>query len=211
MTTSPIPAESVAAEIAQALTESGMKLIARDKYPEWPDSSQAFEDEYTVTAVWIFDSVTRLLEDWGRAQDLIIELLGSNVPNNDPKSWDGYLILVAMGAVSEELVADLSRVRMDTRRVRKLVVTAEDLPSRASRPLEVSPPVRRALAPLLELDIDVSLGRLDPLTTLPDRITGDKDMATSLMVLASAYEANEPLLESLHLKLTQTREGKRII
>jgi hypothetical protein len=89
--------------------------------------------------------------------------------------------------------------------VRKLVLTADDLPSRVFDPLELTPQVRRTLAPILDLDLDTTPGRADPLATLPSRVAGALNSNAHLDVVIAAYEAGEPPLEALHERLITTQ------
>ncbi|WP_415976623.1 hypothetical protein [Rhodococcus sp. 077-4] len=204
MTDEVVTNDLVLAEVIRLLAESNIIRVDRRRHPSWPIDSMAFEDEYSVIAVWTFGSVEDLVAGWGAAQDHVVDFLGANVIATDPKSWDGYLILVAMDGVPATLVAELNNVRSDTRRVRKLVLTADDLPTRVSDPLELAPAVRRTLAPILDLDLDTTPGRTDPLLSLRGRLAGTHNHSAHLDVLIAAYEAGESPLEALHRRLTET-------
>lgn len=206
MTQTVVNNEILLSEVTRLFAESDIRQVDRELYKSWPASAMAFEDEYSVIAVWPFDSVSSLINGWGAAQDHVVRLLGSNVVNTDPKSWDGYLVLAAVDGIPDGLAAELSNVRSDTRRVRKLVITADDLPSRASDPLEVTPYVRRALAPILDLDVNSDLGRSDPLDTLPRRLPASLDVAEHLAVVVAAYETGGSLLDELHRELADPRD-----
>ena len=205
MTDAVVTNELLLTEITRLLAESEIVRVDSARHQSWPSSSMAFEDEYSVIAVWAFESVEDLVAGWGTAQDHVVDFLGANVIATDPKSWDGYLILVAMDGVPEELAAELSAIRSDTRRVRKLVLTADDLPSRVFDPLELTPQVRRTLAPILDLDLDTTPGRADPLATLPSRVAGALNSNAHLDVVIAAYEAGESPLEALHERLIATQ------
>lgn len=206
MTQTVVNNDLLLSELARLFAESDIRQIDRARYQSWPSHAVAFEDEYAVISVWAFDSVDSLVNGWGAAQDYVVRLLGKNVENTDPKSWDGYLVLIAVDGVPEGLAAELSNIRSDTRRVRKLVITADDLPSRISDPLEVTPHVRRALAPILDLDVNSGLGRSDPLDSLPTRLSGSLGAAEHLAAVVAAYEAGGSLLDELHNELVNLRE-----
>ncbi|MFX4273309.1 hypothetical protein ACQR35_12185 [Pseudarthrobacter sp. J1738] len=206
MTKAVVTNELLLTEITRLLAESEIIRVDNERHPSWPVGSMAFEDEYSVIAIWTFESVEELVAGWGAAQDHVVDFLGANVIATDPKSWDGYLILVAMDGVPEELAAELSSIRSDTRRVRKLVLTADDLPTRVTDPLELTPQVRRTLAPILDLDLDTTPGRADPLATLPSRIAGSLSGSNAhLDVVIAAYEAGDSPLEALHERLIATQ------
>lgn len=201
MTDEVVTNELLLAEVERLLAESEIVRVDRERYGSWPAASMAFEDEYSVIAVWTFESVEHLVAGWGVAQDHVVDFLGANVIATDPKSWDGYLILVAMDGVPEELAADLSNIRSDTRRVRKLVLTADDLPRHVSDPLGLTPHVRRTLAPILDLDLDTTPGRTDSLVSLPTRIAETLSADANLDAVIAAYEAGESTMEALHERL----------
>lgn len=206
MTNDVVTNDLLIAEITRLLAESAILRVDSARHPSWPADSMAFEDEYSVIAVWTFASVEELVAGWGAAQDHVVDFLGANVIATDPKAWDGYLILLAMDGVPEGLVAELSNIRSDTRRVRKLVLTADDLPSRVADPLELAPHVRRTLAPILDLDLDSTPGRTDPLSSLPTRIAGSLSITTHLDAVIAAYESGESPLEALHARLIAKTE-----
>lgn len=208
MTDAVVTNELLLPEIARLLAESEIVRVNSARLQSWPTGSMAFEDEYSVIAVWTFESVEELVGGWGAAQDHVVDFLGENVVSTDPKSWDGYLVLVAMDGVPERLVADLSAIRSDTRRVRKLVLTADDLPSRVFDPLELAPQVRRTLAPILDLDLDTTPERSDPLSTLPARVSGALNSDAHLDVVIAAYKAGESPLEALHERLIATQQTR---
>lgn len=203
MTQTVVNNELLLSEVTRLFAESNIRQVDRELYQSWPAGAIAFEDEYSVIAVWSFDSVESLVNGWGAAQDHVVRLLGSNVVNTDPKSWDGYLVLAAVDGVPDALAAELSNVRSDTRRVRKLVITADDLPSRITDPLEVTPYVRRALAPILDLAVNSDLGQSDPLDSLPTRLPASLGVAQNLAAVVAAYEAGGSLLDGLHTDLAK--------
>lgn len=204
MTDIVVTSDLLISEITRLFTESDVHRIDSSLYNSPEPNTITFEDEYAIITVWAFDSVSALVTEWGAAQDHVVRLLGANIANTDPKSWDGYLVLVAMDGVPEGLVAAIGNIRSDTRRVRKLIITGDDLPTRVSDPLEMTPFIRRALAPILDLQIDSNLGRSDPLKSLPDRLSASLTAASYLSAVISAHEIGVSPLEALHHELTGT-------
>lgn len=209
MTNEVVTKDLLLSEVGRLLAESEIVRVDSARHPSWPAGSMAFEDEYSVIAVWTFDSVEDLIAGWGTAQDHVVDFLGANVVATDPKSWDGYLILLAMDGVPEESVAELSNIRSDTRRVRKLVLTADDVPSRVSDPLALAPHVRRTLAPILDLDLDSTPGRTDPLVSLPLRIAETLSTGAHLDVVVAAYESGESTMDALHERLIAAQQTEK--
>lgn len=208
MTNILVTGDLIVAEIARLFSESEMRRIEGGRYESWPPRAMAFENEYSIVAVWTFDSVHDLVASWSAAQDQVVRLLGTNVVNTDPKSWDGYLVLAAADRVPERLVADVSSIRSDTRRIRKLVMTADDLPRNVSDLLQITPHVRRALAPVLNLEIDPRLGRSDPLDSLANRLPQEIGARGLVSAVVAAYEAGESPLEALHDQLTVAHDAE---
>lgn len=126
-----------------------------------------------------------------------MRLVGSNVVSTDPKSWDGYLVLVTAERVEPTHAGTLTSIRSNTRRLRKLVVTGDDLPSSIDTPLELAASVRRSLASVLDLTIEQSRSRIDPLETIPDRINLSDEESSDLAVLLGAHKRGIPIVEAL--------------
>lgn len=184
-------------QMTSMLAASGARQIPRNRYPEWPQSALAYEDEYAIIAIWQFSSFADLSNSWLEAQDEVVRLVGSNVVSTDPKSWDGYLVLVTAEGVAASHSETLTSIRSNTRRLRKLVVTGDDLPTMIGTPLELAAPVRRALAPVLDITIEQSHRRLDPLETIPDRIDLSDEELSDLVVLLDAHKRGIPIVDAL--------------
>ncbi|MGK0721850.1 hypothetical protein [Leucobacter sp. W1478] len=191
-------AEDIVDQAVALLAASEIFQIPREHYSSWPAEALAFEDEYTLVAVWLFDTFEDLEESWLAAQDNVIRLLGSTLISTDPKSWDGYLILVTADTVPQGKAALLSNIRTNTRRLRKLVVTGDDVPPQISSTLEIAPAVRRALAPIVDLTLPDSLNRADPLGSIIERNGLVGREAESLEVFLSAYRRGYPPVEALY-------------
>ncbi len=185
-------------QIVALLSASGIHQIPRKHYASWPPEAMAFEDEYSLVAVWQYDTFDELKDSWLLAQDHVIRLLGSTLVNNDPKSWDGYLVLVTADPVPSGEAALLSAIRTDTRRLRKLVITGDDVPAQIWGTLEVAPAVRRALAPVIDLTLPESLHQKDPLESIVERTGLTSQNAAMLDVLLRAYRHGQPLVETLY-------------
>jgi hypothetical protein len=189
--------ETLSDRIDYLLINSGAHLIPRAYYTEWPSGARAFEDAYTILGVWTFESFEALAETWMTAQDAMIQLVSSNVLGTDSKAWDGYLILTTGGSVPTHLLGELNAIRFDTRRLRKLVVTADDLQVE-STPDAALKSIRRALAPVIEVSVERSNDSQDPLETLPQRLeTESKQLLRDLQTSISAYKRGIPAIENL--------------
>ena len=84
-----------------------------------------FEDEYSIVGLSFYASWADLETGWERAQAEMVARISQHMRRADPKSWDGYLVLLTLDeAARAEAVA---QVRHDTRRLRKLVATGREL------------------------------------------------------------------------------------
>jgi hypothetical protein len=181
--------------ISFALVESGARLISRERYANWPEAAFAYEDDFSVIAVWAYESFRDLRDGWLSAQDAMGRLVSSNILSPDPKAWDGYLVLCTGDTVNTQLSAELNFIRSDTRRLRKLVVTGDDLDAdtvmNAAR-------IRQAIAPILAIRLITADEQFDPLATLTSRVAGDSTFNTDLVTVLTAYSLGQPLVASIH-------------
>ena len=152
------------------------------------DLIRCFEDALSVVGVVGFDMWVALEHRWQEAQDLLVELMSGRLSRADPKSWEGYLLLVTVDAPPSMIAVDT--IRRDTTRVRKLVATGNDLPTIGA--------VERALLPLLPLETERAesgAGRL--LDRLPQLVEGagvDPDLMERVVL---AFDENRTPMEEI--------------
>lgn len=109
----------------------------------------------------------------------------------DPKSWEGYLVLLTPGSASGDEGQSLSSIRYDISRVRKLVATGDELKQIRD--------VERTLLPLLPLEAAPSGdGEGSVLDRLPSLLAGQGIDAGAVESIIDAFAAQQPLVESLH-------------
>ncbi|MFF1251769.1 hypothetical protein ACFVYC_04640 [Pseudarthrobacter sp. NPDC058329] len=191
--------EYLVSQMAYLLSSSGAKLISRSQYESWPETASAYEDKYSIIAIWTYESFSKISDQWIAAQDEVIKLMSSNISSSDPKAWDGYLLLVTNEGIPSGMADRLNEIRTDTRRIRKLVITGDDLPGTAGSELEITQGIRRLLAPVLNVSIERSLMQSDPLTAITDRSEFSHQMESDLMVALGAYRRGLPMVEAIHL------------
>lgn len=137
------------------------------------------------------------------AQDLLVHLMGRHLSSGDAKSWDGYLLLVTVGfVVTQEQAIQVSRVRSDTRRVRKLVVTGDDIGYVAGSQSEVER-LRRCLGPLMSISTNTMGAATDPLASLPSRVFMDEQRQRNMSTIIDAHKGGKALVPALHGSLTR--------
>lgn len=177
------------AEATSVLKRGGYRPI--EPPDVWPTTARVFEDPYGIVALRVYDTWQQLKADWADAQGMLVELISASVGRGEPKAWEGYLVLFALGPMLDSERRELVELRYNTNRVRKLVATSEDLGSLAD--------VQTALLPLLPLQVDEPrdssgglLGRLPDL--LAERGIDRKLTATAV----DAFSRNESAMQRLH-------------
>jgi hypothetical protein len=178
---------------SQVLIEGGYKQIV-GRFPEWEMSTlRLFEDEYAIVGLAVFETCGDLLRSWPDVQDKLVNVISRNVGKHELKSWDGYLVLLTPSLAPSETAA-IEFVRYDTRRVRKLVATGDDLGLAAE--------VRRVLRPLLPLQLSPpSSEQASALDLLPSLLKADNIPERVTKRLINAHKRQEPLLERLNDEL----------
>lgn len=178
------------AAASETLTSGGYEAVPTPT--DWSHSNcRFFEDPYGIVAVFTYETWSSLAGTWHEAQGSLVELISTYLAKPEPKSWEGYLVLLTPSAVPLDSRSELAEIRYDTGRVRKLVATGEDL--------ETLEQVEQALLPLLPLVVEAQveagealLGRLPSLL----EPQGIDPSATRLVV--EAFGRNESILEQLH-------------
>ena len=157
----------------------------------WPATSRLFEDPYGIVAVVVYETWSELAGAWPDAQGRFVELISSHLDRPEPKSWEGYLVLLTPAPSPLSARPDLAQIRYDTNRVRKLVAAGDDLATLDD--------VETALLPLLPLKVDAQVemgaGLID---RLPDLLARRGIDVGASRAVVEAFKANESILERLH-------------
>ena len=156
-----------------------------------PQGGRLFEDEFGIVAVVVFETWEELMEEWPEAQASVVEIMSEFVSIDDPKSWDGYLVLFTPSIATGHAAEDSERIRHDTSRLRKLVATGDELTTPAD--------VNRALLPVLPLEpaqIGEPVGSaLDLLPELLAKRAIPKPIADAVV---EAFATHESLIDRIH-------------
>lgn len=157
----------------------------------WSSNSRLFEDPYGIVALLVYDTWGDLHETWPDAQGRLVELISTYLRRPEPKSWDGYLVLLTPGVAPFAARSDVAEIRYDTSRVRKLVATGDEL--------QTLDGVEQALLPLLSLEVESQL-ETGPalLERLPDLLATRGIDAEAARNVVDAFIANDSVLERLH-------------
>jgi hypothetical protein len=153
---------AILGDAARHLREAGYRRVpAADELP-WPTTfAHTYEDVHAVVALAVFESWSALEEGWPVAQGCLVDLMSRFLSRDDPKAWDGYLVLITPDTLPHGQEAACSEIRQDLSRVRKLVATQDLLGARGG--------VAAVLQPLLRLQADAGTeGRKEVLDRLPE-------------------------------------------
>jgi len=117
--------------------------------------------------------------------------MSTHISRREPKAWEGYLVLLALGPAPLGDGPVINDLRYDTNRVRKIVATGNDLSSVKD--------VEACLLPLLPLSPEVSrAAELGILERLPDVLARYGVSRRVAGVAIEAFMANESILDRLH-------------
>lgn len=155
------------------------------------DGARTFENAYNYVMVVAFETWRDLRGSWTSYQAIAAEAMTKRVKRDDPKAWDGYLVLLTTSPIPLEQGAVANDIRSDVSRLRKLLGTGEDIRNLSD--------VKKTLLPLLPMSpvagfVGETSG-LDALARILER-HGIPGGATEEIV--KAFKAQEPLLPKLH-------------
>jgi len=156
---------AILGDAARHLGAAGYRRVSASDEMSWPTAfAHIYEDAHTVVAVTVFESWRALEEGWPVAQGCLVDLMSKFLSRDDPKAWDGYLVLITPDALPNGKEAILAGIRQDLSRVRKLVATNDLLQGRRG--------VEGVLQPLLRLRADVgSEAKEEVLDRLPQLLS----------------------------------------
>lgn len=173
------------------------ELLERGKYtavlPDrgWGSNIRLFEDPYGIVAVAAFETWGDLTEGWPDVQGHLVELISEHLTRPEPKSWDGYLVLMTPSVAPSTARSQLADIRYDTNRLRKLVATGDEL--------HTLDDVEQALLPLLPLEVESQVESGPALLERLPALLAERgiDMGAA-RVAVDAFTSNQSILERLH-------------
>jgi hypothetical protein len=188
------------ANATKILETHGYKRVNLDITENWQTSNvRLFEDDYSIVAVVVHDTWGDLSSKWADAQASLVELLSKYTTSYDPKSWEGYLILLTPSPVTKQGRLELTRIRYDVSRVRKLVATGDDI--------KTLDDVRQVLLPLLPLQVETIKGVGESVLDMLPKLLSTRGLAAEAVeVVISAFLEQKPIVENLHKYLSVENE-----
>jgi hypothetical protein len=184
------------ANATKTLETHGYKRVNLDITESWHTSNvRLFEDDYGIVAVVVYDTWGDLSSNWVDAQASLVELVSKYTTSYDPKSWEGYLVLLTPSPVAKEGRLELTEIRYDVSRVRKLVATGDDI--------KTLDDVRQVLLPLLPLQVETinEVGE-SVLNMLPKLLSKRGLSAEAVEAVITAFLEQKPIVENLHKYLS---------
>lgn len=190
----------ITGQVKRILRDSGY-----DQHRDPPDRWDApnhllYEDDYGIVGIVVYESVSSLLTEWTTAQGALVHVMSEHVTRDQPKSSEGYLVLLTGDAPRESREHDVNQevnaIRYNTSRVRKLIGTGLSL--------NAVNDVKHVLDPLLPLDIrqdaqeDISV-----LDLLPGLLADDVSKEITGAVVEAYRQLNSPI-DALHEKLHES-------
>lgn len=182
----PTPVEILGAATERLLT------VGFSKVQELPlDSGEilrCFEDSVSIIGLIEFATWTALETRWLDAQSALVGLLSERLNRNDPKAWEGYLLLFTTDDPPN--AAALDAIRRDTTRLRKIVTTGSELESLSD--------VERSLLPVLPLSsgrVDGARGRV--LDRLPELLAATGIDENLVRRVVGAFDDNRNPMEEI--------------
>lgn len=191
------PAGDLVSALASLVERGGARPVPRRLYEGWPSDAVVLEDNYSIIAFWPYESVSALVGGWGEAQESLSQLVSSALPSTDSKAWETYLVLCVPEAVAPYFQSQVNLIRADMQRSRKLIV-AIDGPQDGISSIPRSIRLRRAVAPLVGLQVE-NMGRArDPLVGLTGKLDLSDSSRESLEVAIRSYTLGRPIVETMH-------------
>lgn len=186
------------AAASEILENSGYVRIDATTPGSAISEARVFEDPYSVVTLIVCETWPELESRWTNAQGGLVELMSAHMSSDDPKAWEGYLVLLTPGLTAgSEDTQTVSSIRYDISRVRKLVATGDELKQISDVERTLLP-----LLPLLPLQTTGDAGSV--LDLLPELLAGREQIEESAVrAVIDAFIAQKPLVEALDMYRSQ--------
>ena len=180
------------ANATKTLETHGYKRVNLDITENWQTSNvRLFEDDYGIVAIVVYDTWGDLSSNWVDAQASLVELVSKYTTSYDPKSWEGYLVLLTPSPVAKQGRLKLTEIRYDISRVRKLVATGDDI--------KTLDDVRQVLLPLLPLQVETINEVGESVLNMLPKLLSNRGLPTKAVeTVINAFLEQKPIVESLN-------------
>lgn len=169
------------------LERSGMRRVPVNE--TMTHLTRLFESSEVLVGLAVFETSNEIVAGWVDAEESLTRLASERLDAQDPKAWDLYLVLIT-GDRSIGNEEPIERARIDTKRARKLIVTAGDRPARTV----LGAFARRQVAGLLPIP-EIERSRIDDPVEEVARAFGPSSPVPDLV---KAYANGEALMAQLH-------------
>lgn len=153
-----------------------------------------FEDPFGVVAVAAYSMWSDLVQDWRKAQATVANTISESLGKNEPKAWEGYLVLLTPEVPPPDTEAEERKIQYDTSLLRKFVGTGASL--------ETTADIERLLLPLLPMKVDaqrkMSESLLDQVPSLLELEGVERELGKKIV---QAFLDQESLPEAVHTHL----------
>lgn len=196
----PFTTTTLLAAASDVLQSAGYRRVSEERVGAWPPPApRIYEDPYSIAALVAYETWGDLATGWIDAQAALVELISSHFGAGDAKTWEGYLVLMTPSVLPREAQPEAVDVRSNTRHLRKLVATGEEIRSVGD--------VSRMLLPLLPLEAAaVAAPHVSAIDLLPELLERRGFDRQTVEVLVTAFRNQEPLVERVHAFLA-SKEG----
>ncbi|MEP6341983.1 MAG: hypothetical protein ABJ275_01610 [Maricaulaceae bacterium] len=181
---------------AEAFSDSGYSI--KREFISDENVSRKFdllaEDDFGFVGLEIYNTWEELVRGWSDTQASLVRLVSQKIARTAPRFFDAYLVLICRSPINENY--EKFEIERDTNRVRKIIVTSEELISSAV--------YLRSLGQLLPLEVGAKLDeKPDPLETLPDLLRDNVDPELSKIAI-DAYKDLQSPIEAIHKALVSS-------
>jgi hypothetical protein len=180
------------AAAAEVLQNHGYQPARPENLKDWTGSNaRIFEDAYGIVAVVVHETWQDLLSHWIDAQAALVDLISARVGRSEPKSWEGYLVLLTPSVMEAGSESAAQAIRYDTSRVRKLVASGDEISHLGD--------IERVLLPVLPIECEGAReSETSVLHDLPEILAQKGISVEAARALIRAFSNQESLMDCLH-------------
>jgi len=166
--TEPLNESALISVAVEEFTKSGYSV--KREYSQGENQLNKFdmiaEDDFGIVGLEVFSTWEQLTKKWPETQAALVKLVSRKISRSSPRFYDSYLVLICRNPVG--LKEEKAEIERDTNRVRKIIISAEDITSIGS--------FRRSLDQLMPLNIQSeTVSATDPLEQLPKVLSNSVD------------------------------------